>query len=237
MSAKINSTSLNEAMMSTPERLTASSQAAGRVSLIASAVVLALLAALHILSPEFDPSWRMVSEYANGQYAWVLSLMFVSWAIGSWTLAFAIRSQVSTTAGKIGLFFLVATGVGEAMASVFDISHPLHSLSAVIGILSLPVAAVLISTRLARTQPWSATKRALLWTANLTWVSVLLIAASFMLLIVTYTQAGGEMTSQVTVLPPGVIAVVGWANRFLVVVYCVWVMVVARRVSQVSRSQ
>jgi hypothetical protein len=96
---------------------------------------------------------------------------------------------------------------------------------------------MLIGTSLARTQAWSTARKALLWTANLTWVSVVLMAASFMLLIVTYTQAGGEMTSQVTVLPPGVIALVGWANRFLVVVYCVWVMVVAGRAPSVPQSR
>ena len=212
-------------------------QIAGRISFVASAACLALLAALHILSPEFDPSWRMVSEYANGQYGWVLSLMFASWAVSSWALAFAIRSQIRTRGGKIGLVFLIAAGIGEAMASVFDINHPLHSLAAMIGILSLPVAAMLISVSLGRTQAWSAAKKALLWTANLTWVSVILMAATFIILIVTYAQAGGEMTAEVTVLPPGVIALVGWANRLLIVVYCVWVMTVARLAANSSWSR
>ena len=215
----------------------ASSQIAGRISFVASAACLVFLAALHILSPEFDPSWRMVSEYANGQYGWVLSLMFASWAVSSWALAFAIWSQIRTPAGKIGLVFLISAGIGEAMASVFDINHPLHGLAGMIGIGSLPVAAMLISVSLGRTQAWSAAKKALLWTANLTWVSVILMAATFIILIVTYTQAGGEMTSEVTVLPPGVIALVGWANRLLIVVYCVWVMTVARLAANSSWSR
>jgi len=213
------------------------SQIAGLVSFATSAAVLVFLAALRILSPEFDPSWRMVSEYANGQYGWVLSLMFIAWALSSWALAFAIWSQVGTRAGKIGLFFLITAGVGEAMASVFDINHSLHGLAGIIGIGSLPIAAMLISVSLGRTQPWFVTKKALLWTANLTWISVILLAVTFAVLIVTYTQAGGEMTSEVTVLPAGVIALVGWANRFLVVVYCVWVMTVAWRAMNISWSR
>jgi membrane-bound metal-dependent hydrolase YbcI (DUF457 family) len=86
---------------------------AARLAIAAAAAVLLLLASLHVLSPEFDPSWRMVSEYANGHYGWVLSLMFASWAVSSWALAFAIRSQVRTIAGKIGLVFLIAAGVGD----------------------------------------------------------------------------------------------------------------------------
>ena len=31
----------------------------------------------------------------------------------------------------------------------------------------------------------------------------------------------------ITTVPPGVIAVVGWANRLLVLAYCAWVMTVA----------
>ena len=216
-------------MKATAKPVTEISLPATRWAIAATAAALLLLASLHVLSPEFDPSWRMVSEYANGQYSWVLSLMFVFWAVSSWALAFAIWSQVRTRAGKIGLVFLIAAGIGEAMASVFDINHPLHSLAAMIGIGSLPVAALLISVSLSRTQGWSAAKKALLWTANLTWISVILMAATFAILIVTYTQAGGDMTAgaEATVLPPGVIALVGWANRLLIVVYCVWVMTVA----------
>lgn len=194
----------------------------------AAAAVLLLLAGLHGLSPEFDPSWRMVSEYATGRYGWVLSLMFVCWALSSWALAFAIWPQIKTIAGRIGLAFLIAAGVGEAMAAVFDITHPLHSLAALIGIPSLAIAAMLISLNLGRAKVWFPARKLLLWTANLTWVSLALMAVSFAILIFTYTRAGGDMSAGVIItLPPGVIAVVGWANRLLVLVYCVWVMTVA----------
>jgi hypothetical protein len=196
----------------------------------ASLAVLALLAALHMLSPEFNPAWRMVSEYANGKYGWVLSLMFFFWGAGSLALAYTLWSQVQTTAGKIGLFFLVAAGIGEAMASVFDINHKLHGASAMIGIPSLAIAAMLISVNLVRTAPWAVAKNPLLWTANLTWVSVLLLGIAFAIMMATYAQSGGDLSANaeaVTTLPEGVIALVGWANRFLIVVYCAWVMTAA----------
>ena len=69
-----------------------------------------------------------------------------------------------------------------------------------------------------------------MWTANLTWVSILLMGITFAIMIATYAQAGGDMSASaevVTTLPKGVIALVGWANRFLIVVYCEWVMTVA----------
>jgi hypothetical protein len=194
------------------------------IAIVASVAALLFLAGLHILSPEFDPAWRMVSEYANGDYGSVLSAMFMAWAVSSWALAYALRSQVS----KVGLGFLIAAGVGEAMASFFDINHSLHGLAALIGIGSLPIAAILISSQLGKIQPWSDSKRTLLWSANLTWISVLLMGLTFGILITTFTSSGAEMTAEPpTTLPDGVIALVGWANRFLIVVYCAWVMLVA----------
>jgi hypothetical protein len=210
------------------------------LAIAAAVTALLLLAGLHILSPEFDPSWRMVSEYANGHYGWVLSLMFVTWALSSWALAIAIWSQVRTLAGKIGLVFLIAAGVGEAMASVFDINNqPLHDIAGYIGILSLPVAAMLISKGLSAIQPLSAAKKALLWAANLTWMSVGLLVTTFIIMIVTYIQSGAKIDPQAKViaLPPGVIALVGWANRLLIVVYCLWVMTVAWQAIQLQRGK
>ena len=222
----------------TNKQVMVNSQSIARLSLAASVGSLLSLGALHILSPEFDPSWRMVSEYANGQYSWVLSLMFLTWAISSWALAFAIWSQVRTTAGKMGLVFLILAGIGEAMASVFDINHPLHDLASAFGILGLPIAALLISVSLGRTQAWSPAKKALLRTANLTWISVLLLIATFAILIFTFLQAGGDMTGEVpTELPPGVIGLVGWTNRLLIVVYSMWVATVAWQALKLRRQE
>ena len=195
-----------------------------------SILVLVLLISLHILSPEFNPAWRMVSEYANGKYPMILSAMFFLWGAASWALAYTLWPHLQTTAGKIGLLFLVVAGIGEAMAAIFDINHKLHSLSAMIGIPGLSIAAMLISVALIRTEPWSIARNSLLWTANLTWVSILLMGIAFAVMMVTYAQAGGDMSASaevVTTLPEGVIALVGWANRFLIVVYCAWVMTVA----------
>jgi hypothetical protein len=203
--------------------------AATQLAIATAAATLLLLASLHVLSPELDPSWRMVSEYANGQHGWVLSLMFSAWALSSWAVVITLRSLAVTKAAKVGLVFLFLAGAGEAMASVFDIKHPLHSVAAMIGIPSLPVAAMLISASLARTREWSGAKSVLLWAANMTWVSFVLMAVSFAIFIATYKHAGGDMSAGVaiTALPPGVIAWVGWANRLLIFCYCVWVITVA----------
>src|SRR2546423_12010819 len=57
------------------------------LAIVAAVATLLLLAGLHILSPEFDPSLRMVSEYALGHYRWVLSLVFLARGIRPWALS------------------------------------------------------------------------------------------------------------------------------------------------------
>ncbi len=200
------------------------------LAIAASVLTLLFLISLHILSPEFNPAWRMVSEYANGNYALVLSLFFALWGISTWALTYAIWSEPKTKTGRVGLYFLVAAGVGEVMASVFDINHSLHSLASLIGIPSLAIAAMLISKSLVKDEAWANAKKSLLWTANLTWISILVMAISFVILIVTFTQSGAEMptdSTTVTTLPAGVIGLVGWANRFLIIAYCAWVINIA----------
>lgn len=203
---------------------------AAKLAIVFAFLTVAILAGLHLLSLEFDPSWRVVSEYANGSYGWVLSLMFAAWALSSWALAFALKPLLTTKAGKVGLVFLVASGIGEAMAAMFDVNHPLHELASFVGVGGLPVAALLISTRLAKTQAWAKAKKTLLLTANATWVSVVLMFASLGLMIGTFVASGAEIPADSTAIsapPEGVIALVGWFNRLLIVVYCAWIATVS----------
>lgn len=187
-----------------------------RIAVAAAAGTVILLGLLHVLSPEFDPAWRMVSEYANGSYGWVLSLMFAAWGIASLALAYAVRPQLKTRSGKIGLGLLVVAGIGQLMAAVFDINHPLHDMVGNLAIPAFAIAAVLISKNLGDTL----LKRL----AHLTWISVVLLVVSFVVLISTYMQSGGDMNAgaKITTIPDGVIAVVGWTNRLLVIAYAAW---------------
>jgi len=195
------------------------------MAMAAAALTVLLLATLHVLSPEFDPSRRVVSEYANGRYDWVLSLMFASWAISSWSLAVALWSQLKGIGGKVAVSFLVAAGVGEGMASFCDINHPWHNLAGMIGVLSLPIAAMGISLNLAGVDEWMRAKRVLLVTANLTWLTLLLMVIALFALV-----------TRRRITPPG-IEMIGWTNRAVVVAYCVWVATVAWQALKLRRAR
>jgi hypothetical protein len=228
MSAKTGSTSTTEAVSEitdTTKLGIGSAPVAGRISFAASVASLIFLAALHLLSPEFDPAWRMVSEYALGDYSWVLALMFLVWALSCIALFFAIRSQTRTIGGKIGLGFLLLSALGMIMAALFDVNHNLHGLAAMIGIPSLPIAAILISVSLIRNPAWASAHRLLLRTAILTWVSLVLMNVA---VFTGFSQSSAQISPD---------AWVGWANRLLVIAYIGWLMAVAWRAPNVPQSQ
>jgi len=199
-------------------------------AIFATGATIFLLLILHVLSPEFSPSWRVVSEYAFGRYAWVLSLMFLSWGIGSWALVVTIWSQIHSNSGRVGLWFLIIAGVGEAMASVFDIQHPIgHGIAGLFGVIGFPIAALLLSAALGRNETWRAARKPLLWIANLSWISVVLLVATLAIMTMQMARINGGHLPQHAPksLPPGVLALDGWADRLIVLSNCAWVLVAA----------
>jgi hypothetical protein len=208
------------------------------LAILATSATIFLLVILHVLSPEFSPAWRVVSEYAFGHYAWVLSLMFLSWGIGSWALVVAIGSQVHTRSGRVGLWFLIIAGVGEAMASVFDVKHPIgHGIAGLLGVIGFPIAALLLSVALGRNETWSAARKPLLWIANLSWISVVLLVATLAIMTMQMARINGGHLPQHAPksLPPGVLALDGWADRLIVLSNCAWVLVAAWHAIPVRR--
>lgn len=203
------------------------STAAAVCGMVAIAVSLAALAALHVLSPEYAWSWRMVSEYANGRYAWLLTVVFLAWAAGSFALMTALWPLSVTTLGKAALLFLFLAGVGQTMGAAFDINHKLHGPAAMIGIPSLCAAALLTSIAMARRGDIVPPP---MWTAHLPWISFVLMLGAFALFFSALTKAGVDMTAQtrpLAELPVGVNGYVGWANRLLFASTYLWVALTA----------
>lgn len=213
--------------------VTATSRAAARLAFAGALLFLVLLAALHVIRPDVDPSWRMVSEYAVGRHGWVMTLAFVSLAVGYASLFVVLVSQVRTIAGRIGLAFLLAAMVGVTMAAIFPTdpmntgpeemtaAGEMHGLAATIGIPSLPVAAMLISFSLRHNPAWARGGRALLWMANLTWISLALMLATVAILLPRHGAFGPEVP-------------VGWPNRLLMIAYGGWVMLAAGPATRAS---
>lgn len=211
----------------TTEQVTAISLPAARLSLAGSIGFLVLVAALHFLKPDFDPSWRFVSEYAIGDFGWVMMIAFFFWAIGYVALFAAIRTQVPTIGGKIGVWLLLVIAAAIVLAGIF-VADPvtatdaertthgaLHGIGGMIGVPGTPVAALLISYSLARNPNWHSARGVLKLTAHLTWITFVIL---FGTLAITLSQSNG-------IFGPSVI--IGWPNRLLAAAFCAWLIATA----------
>lgn len=201
--------------------LTTLSIAAGVISLLS-------LLILHFTSPEFKPSWRMVSEYALGKYKWILTMFFIMWGTSSLLLAIGLVQVVNGFWAYLGTILLAVSGIGAICGGLFDVKHEKHGLAFALGVPPLPVAALILSYHLVNA---GAIKQlSVLIAAHLTWISIIIMALGMMLLFSGFKKAGiswDKDSVPPTDVPKGVIAIAGYANRLLVFCFIFWVIYVA----------
>ena len=225
-----------EATATAARPVTTISRTAARLSFAGAATFVVLLAALHFIKPGLDPSWHFISEYAIGNNGWVMVLAFLSLAVSYVGLFVAIRSQLRSIVGRIGLALLLVSALGLIIAAVFTTDPitvsqdavttegTLHNLGGTLGI-AQPFAAALVGRKLARNPAWSTARRPLLWVTGLALVAFVVSFASLGFMV---SQSGGKFGPDVPV---------GWPNRFEIVAYSVWLMVVAWQAIRVSRQR
>lgn len=78
------------------------------LAIVLTMAFVVLLAALHVVKSELDPSWHFISEYEIGRYGWLMQLAFLALAGANLAIVAAVRPAVPGIAGGIGLLlFLV----------------------------------------------------------------------------------------------------------------------------------
>lgn len=196
------------------------------ITLGLSAAFLILLALLHLLKPELDPSWRMISEYEIGRYGWLMRLAFFCWGGSVLALHLALPAQVASGAGRIGRWWLLVIALflfGAGIFATLPIDDPtvtlvdnLHAICGVVVILTFPIAATLTARGLAR-GAWRGSRTALTWATLLVWVGVVGYFAVYII--------ANQMNPNLPRVGPHVPQ--GWPNRIMVVLYHAWLWVVA----------
>ncbi len=88
----------------------------------ASALTIGLVVLLHVLEPEFDPSWRMPSEYALGRYGMVMRVAFIAAGTAVISVGAALASVASPA--NIGLFIVALGPMGAAWRRPTAAAHP-----------------------------------------------------------------------------------------------------------------
>ena len=123
----------------------------------ASAVAVALVVALHMLEPEFAPSWRMLSEYTLGRFGLLMRLAFLAAGTALIALAYALSSLTGTIAvwalavtaiGPLGAVFVDTDPVTTPRAQ-FSTRGNLHAALGSIFILGFPLAATIAGVAVA----------------------------------------------------------------------------------------
>jgi Protein of unknown function (DUF998) len=192
------------------------------IALAAVVIFLILLTALHFLEPEFDPSRRLISEYELGHYGWIMSLAFFSLGVGVLATERSTGKASTGRRGRIGRWWFLAISIAFFGGGIFypymppNFASYIHGLCGVIVIVTFPMAATLYGSSLARNQAWTTLRGQLRWATVLVWVGLLLFAGSVIVF---------EIISQpVDRSNPNLL--VGWQNRFMIVTYSIWLMVV-----------
>ena len=88
-----------------------------------------------------------------------------------------------------------------------------------------------LSASLRRNQTWVRESKALLWIANLSWSSVVLLIATLAIMTIQVARAnGGHLPGHAPkALPPGVLALDGYSDRLIVLSNCAWVFLAGFR--------
>lgn len=190
---------------------------AARASIASGVLFILLLGSLHLLEPEFDPTWRFISEYALGSFGWLMRLAFLALAASLASAGTAIFSQTRTVIGYIGLGLLALAVIGLLIAAIFKTdpittSSENYTLSGKMHVFGAsldysPVAFLLLSFSLTRNQAWQPIRKWLFLTAGIS----LIITIGFIL---SLPQDG--------TFGPGVFT--GLIGRFLLLSYLGWVV-------------
>ncbi len=190
------------------------------VAAVTSAAFLVLLAGLHLLEPEFAPGWRFISEYQLGAWGPLMSVAFGCLAVSAGCLLVALRSQIRSVGGRVGLALLAVSAGGFALAAVFrtdsllapatSASGAVHSVAAVLGGFA-PFAVLLLGWSLARYVAWRPIRSTLWWVA-VPWI-VATIGSVWQQAVIA--SAGGAFGPGVPVGAPNRILMGGIAGSML----------------------
>jgi hypothetical protein len=183
-------------------------------ALVAGAITAWLIAILHVLKPEYDPSWRMISEYSLGRYGWVMRLAFVTMAIGlaatsvalwpfggTWTITLAAVAM-----GALGAAFIDADPIMTSRAQATPVGRA-HTVLGGVLLAGFPPAALFAGVGVATVLGWTLAIASVVPLAGLVWF---LIAAA------PARGQGGSPEIRI-----------GWPDRFCLLAYLAWVALAA----------
>jgi hypothetical protein len=193
-----------------------------------AAVFLIILILLHFLKRELDPSWRMISEYEIGRFGWMMRLAFFSWGASVLGLLITMWPYLQPISGTISRWWFALIVIVLFGAGVFKTDpitedtknwvNTIHKICGTIVILTFPIAATLAVRSLLHNPLWSTYQGLLIFGIVLAWIGVVIYFATIIISRIKDPKAGEAGH------PP---VYMGWPNRFNVVTYIIWIIIVA----------
>jgi hypothetical protein len=199
---------------------------AARVALVANAVFVALLCALHGLQADLDPSWHFLSECAIGRWGWLMQGAFLALALANLGTFAAIRPWLRTTAGKIGSALFLAGTAGTVLAGLCitdpinippeaqTLSGMLHNIGGGLGLLGF-TGTLIFSARLLRNRAWRGARLA-------AGIASTLVVLGFLFSFVSIATLSARYNGVFSPDSP-----IGWPNRVGILAGCAWLASVA----------
>lgn len=183
-------------------------------SLGAVAIAIVLVIALHDLEPEFDPSWRMLSEYSLGKYGLIMRIAFILGGTGViasgvalWQTAGFLSAGLPLVAlGPIGAAFIDTDPVTTPRSELTSRSK-VHAGLGSLFILGFPIAATCAGIG---TAMQSTAGPLLAWAALIPWAALIWFLGATL----RFGQASTVGNPKVRI---------GWPNRFNMLAYLAWV--------------
>lgn len=189
---------------------------------------LAILFSLHFLEPEFDPAWRMISEYELGRFGWMMRLAFFCWGGSILALTITIWPSLQLASGTISRWWFILIALALFGAGIFKTDpitnltnswvNALHRICGTIVIFTFPIAATIAISSLLHSPSWLGNQGLLIFGTALTWIGLITFLGSIIMARVKDPTAGE---------PGGPHIYQGWPNRFMVVIYAIWIMIIA----------
>ncbi len=201
-----------------PATISAVTQIEAWIAVVMAVSWLVTIALLHVIKPEMQPSARMLSEYAIKPKGWIMQGAFFCIALSCIALAAAAWPYLA----HVGLILLVIDGLAFVGAGVF-VTDPvsrtrrvstqsgiLHNIFSLIVIPLFPVAATVVGISISKSDIWA-------WIHP--WLPVLSV--------LTWVGFVGFLSCSAVYSALRRVAPVGYYQRFMVLTYAVWLIVVA----------
>lgn len=204
-------------------------------AVIFAAMFILTLALLHFLKPEFDPKWRMISEYEIGKHGTLMQGAFFAWAASVLFMMVVAWRFIGSAGGIIGWVWFLIIVLALVGAGIFKTNaitdnstgrdNTIHTLCESIVILTFPIASTLVANALLRSPFWEPYTLVVFNFTLLNWLGMIGFFAS-----IIWSRRKDPSAGRV-----GPKVQLGWPNRIMVVIYNVWVIVLAVCVIQMMK--